>query len=139
MSLQSVSSAQHCELRRAVKGLISVGERLLVVRETHDDGSPFWTLPGGGVESGESDTEALEREIAEELRCHVEVGERQTSVWYAHSSAERLSQYVVYDCTLHSRPRPNPVEGIRGCRLVRPSGLESCTLQQVRYVIDNVP
>ena len=36
----------------------------------------MWEFPGGKVEDGETDTEALVRELAEELRVEVEVGDR---------------------------------------------------------------
>jgi 8-oxo-dGTP diphosphatase len=35
-----------------------------------------WELPGGNVDPGESDAEALRREVAEEVGVDVEVGER---------------------------------------------------------------
>ncbi|MFT4163828.1 MAG: (deoxy)nucleoside triphosphate pyrophosphohydrolase [Microlunatus sp.] len=36
----------------------------------------LWEFPGGKIEPGETSRAALEREIAEELNCEVEVGDR---------------------------------------------------------------
>lgn len=125
-------------VRRAAKALVTVGDRILLVKEQHADGTPFWTLPGGGVERDESDTEALKREIAEELRCRVEVLKHETNVLYAHSSSDRLSEYVVYRCRLNSPPNPNPVDGILDYRLVKPSDSAPSTLPQVRYLCEKL-
>lgn len=48
--------------------------RLLLVRCTLPDEPPFWVLPGGGREAGESDAHAVAREVREELGVAVEVG-----------------------------------------------------------------
>jgi len=48
--------------------------RLLLVECTLPDEPPFWVLPGGGREAGESDAEAVAREVREELGVEVEVG-----------------------------------------------------------------
>jgi ADP-ribose pyrophosphatase YjhB (NUDIX family) len=47
---------------------------LLLVRCTAPFEPPFWVLPGGGREAGESDAEAVAREVLEELGVTVEVG-----------------------------------------------------------------
>lgn len=36
----------------------------------------FWEFPGGKIDPGETETEALKRELAEEFGMEVEVGER---------------------------------------------------------------
>ena len=54
--------------RRAVRALVLDGTgRTLLVRWPRPGGSAFWIAPGGGVEPGESDEDALRRELVEEL------------------------------------------------------------------------
>lgn len=49
--------------------------RLLVVRRARPPAAGRWSLPGGRVEPGESDAEAVRREVREETGLDVEVGE----------------------------------------------------------------
>jgi 8-oxo-dGTP diphosphatase len=51
--------------------------RVLACRRTEPPRlAGLWEFPGGKVEDGESDREALARELREELRVEVEVGNR---------------------------------------------------------------
>ncbi len=50
--------------------------RLLVVRRGREPGRGLWSVPGGRVEPGESDVQAVEREVREETGLHVTVGIR---------------------------------------------------------------
>ncbi|WP_204765119.1 NUDIX hydrolase [Lentzea nigeriaca] len=48
--------------------------RLLLVRRANPPGEGMWSIPGGRVESGESDATAVTREVAEETGLSVTVG-----------------------------------------------------------------
>lgn len=50
--------------------------RLLVVRRAREPGSGRWSVPGGRVEPGETDLDAVRREVLEETGLHVNVGLR---------------------------------------------------------------
>lgn len=45
--------------------------RLLLIRRANDPGSGQWSLPGGRVEPGETDEQAVIREMLEETGLHV--------------------------------------------------------------------
>lgn len=48
--------------------------RLLVIQRGHDPGAGLWSIPGGRIEPGETDEQALVRELAEETNLQVMVG-----------------------------------------------------------------
>ena len=49
--------------------------RLLLIKRGHAPGAGLWSLPGGRIEPGETDAEALVREMCEETGLVVEVGQ----------------------------------------------------------------
>jgi 8-oxo-dGTP diphosphatase len=60
---------------RCIGGIVrDTAGRLLLVRRANEPGRGKWSLPGGRVESGETDAEALAREMLEEtgLSVHAE-------------------------------------------------------------------
>jgi 8-oxo-dGTP diphosphatase len=58
--------------RRGVVAVIMRGERFLVIRRSAEVVAPgAYCFPGGGIEDGETEREALEREFREELGAAV--------------------------------------------------------------------
>jgi 8-oxo-dGTP diphosphatase len=48
--------------------------RLLLIKRGHEPGAGLWSLPGGRIEPGETDQQAVAREVLEETGLHVECG-----------------------------------------------------------------
>jgi ADP-ribose pyrophosphatase YjhB (NUDIX family) len=48
--------------------------RLLLIKRAHEPGAGLWSLPGGRIEPGETDEQAVVREIAEETGLAVRCG-----------------------------------------------------------------
>lgn len=93
---------------QVVCALIEEAGRVLAARRSLTQSLPLkWEFPGGKVESGESEAEALVREINEELGIGIEVGKALDPVTHAYP-----------DFTITLRPmrcritssRPNPHE-----------------------------
>lgn len=61
----------------------------------------MWEFPGGKIEQGESDIEALKREIREEMKCDLEVGKKVTTTTYEYDFA--IIQLTTYRCQLKSQ------------------------------------
>ena len=50
-----------------VGAIVADGEgRLLMIKRGHEPGAGLWSIPGGRIEPGETDTEAVARELTEE-------------------------------------------------------------------------
>ncbi|RKQ34703.1 (deoxy)nucleoside triphosphate pyrophosphohydrolase [Oceanobacillus halophilus] len=60
-----------------VGAVIIEKNKILCAQRGPDKTLPYkWEFPGGKIEQGEDPQEALTREIEEEMKCKVEVGER---------------------------------------------------------------
>lgn len=57
-----------------VGAVIVKGEEILLVLRGHPPAQGLWSIPGGRVESGETLSQALKREVAEECGIVIQVG-----------------------------------------------------------------
>lgn len=56
------------------QGAIVVDDRILMIQHRrHADGRAYWTLPGGGIESGETEEDCVRREMREETSLEVRI------------------------------------------------------------------
>lgn len=60
-------------MRKVVRAITIKNGKLLVLKRIKNN-EVYWVFPGGGVEDGENDIEALEREMKEETGFEVKVG-----------------------------------------------------------------
>jgi 8-oxo-dGTP diphosphatase len=82
-----------------VAALVRDGARILMSRRRADQPMPgLWEFPGGKVEPGESPTDALAREVREELGCAAEVGRIHEVVFHAYPEFDLYM--LVYAATI---------------------------------------
>lgn len=91
-----------------VVGAVIVRDDLIYCARRGPQGSlaGMWEFPGGKVESGESFTDALAREIHEELECRITVGEHLETTTHEYEFANVT--LATFMCELSSgEPRSN--------------------------------
>jgi len=106
---------------RVVGAMIEKDGRYLITQRPPTASLPLlWEFPGGRVEVGETDEKALARELAEEMRIEVEVGDRVIHVEHAYEGYD--IDFCVYRCQLLA----GPIQHLRvhDHRWVRPEELD---------------
>jgi 8-oxo-dGTP diphosphatase len=87
-------------VKQVVAGLIVRDGKLLICQRTKHQPMPLkWEFPGGKIEYGEQPTDALRRELEEELGIHATVGDEVVRIKhvYRNGGAVELRFFVVRD------------------------------------------
>jgi 8-oxo-dGTP diphosphatase len=73
------AAARHAEVLMAIRRALCAGAvikdadgRLLLIKRGHEPGAGLWSLPGGRIEPGETDQQAVAREVLEETGLTVQ-------------------------------------------------------------------
>jgi mutator protein MutT len=77
---------------------------LITRRQTGVHLAGMWEFPGGKIDPAETHTEALKREMREELDTDVEVQDLVFQI--SHDYPDRTVRLYFYRCTLHGTPTP---------------------------------
>jgi len=93
---------------RVVAAVIRRGDTILVTRRPDLPDRPGqWEFPGGKVEPGEAEADALSRELREELGCDARVG--RLLLRHAHRYPELAVELAFYACALATGAEPAPL------------------------------
>ena len=104
---------------RVVGAAIIDGGRVLVAQRPYSDKaykSLKWEFPGGKIEPGESEEQAIRREVGEELGCRIEVDALLTQI--EHEYPDFILLMTICICRLAESSEPKCLEHnvIRWCQ-----------------------
>jgi 8-oxo-dGTP diphosphatase len=72
-------------MKQVVAALITRADQLLICQRSKDQPLPLkWEFPGGKIEAGEQQVEALRRELGEELGISARIGEKIADVEHSY-------------------------------------------------------
>jgi 8-oxo-dGTP diphosphatase len=128
MSIQSTKNEESAAdqpaiVRRGAVAVVVRDQRLLLVRRSKYVIAPrMYCFPGGGIEAGETEEQALVRELDEELACVVVPRQRlweHVSPWRVH-----LAFWLAdLDSATEMKPDPREVESVHWVTLAEMTAL----------------
>ena len=95
------------------------GKYLITQRKPTSSLPLLWEFPGGRVEEGETDEDALQRELQEDMRIEVEVLGHSVAV--THEYVAYIIDFRVYRCRIMTSDDKIQKIGIHDFRWVAPS------------------
>jgi 8-oxo-dGTP diphosphatase len=125
---------------RVVAAIVEQDGRFLLTRRlrgTHLEG--LWEFPGGKIHDGETDEQALVRELREELDVAAVVHELEFQT--THTYPERTVALFFYRCALRGTPRPMLGQQMKWVARTELAslGLPPADDELVRRLIDTTP
>ncbi len=97
-----------------VAAVVRRGDRVLIARRHHGaDRGGLWEFPGGKVEAGEAEPDALAREIREELGCAIHVG--RLMLRHRHRYPDLEVELAFYACALAEAEDPRALGAAELC------------------------
>lgn len=72
---------------------------MLLVRRAVDPGKGLWSLPGGYMDAGEMPTEAVQREVDEEVGLAIDVGEMSAIFPMENGAGKRVGIVLAFRAT----------------------------------------
>lgn len=117
-----------------VRVVLEQDEAYLLVKPSYQD---FWTLPGGGVEPGETLEQSARREIAEEVGF--QSGDFQLLGIYTNFNENKNDHIVLFACREFERlPEHRPDAEIEAARFFRLSELPENTSDGARRRLEEL-
>ncbi|MEK6607519.1 MAG: (deoxy)nucleoside triphosphate pyrophosphohydrolase [Myxococcota bacterium] len=84
---------------RVVAAVIIRDQKYLLTQRREEASLPlYWEFPGGKVEHGESDTQALQREVLERVGAEIEVG--RPVAFQHHDYGDQSVELVLYEANI---------------------------------------